>query len=62
LAAAAIVGLKSSGAEIAALIFIIGRAAFAVPYYTGIPLIRVPAFLMGALSILFIAMQSLLLG
>lgn len=54
LAAAAMVGLEGSGAQTAALIFIIGRIAFAVLYYTGISFIRVPAFLMGTLSTLYI--------
>lgn len=55
LAAAAITDLQGTGAQTAALIFIIGRTAFAVLYYTGIPFIRVPAFLMGTLSIFYIA-------
>ena len=54
LATAAIVGLEGSGAQTAALTFIVGRTAFAVLYYTGITFIRVPAFLMGTLSILYI--------
>lgn len=55
LAAAAISGLQFGGAETAALMFVAGRAAFAVLYYTGIPFIRVPAFLLGTLSIFYIA-------
>ena len=55
LAAAAITGLEGSGAQTAALIFVIGRVAFAVLYYSGVPFIRVPAFLMGTLSTLYIA-------
>ncbi len=55
LAAAAITGLQGSGAELAALLFVIGRVAFAGLYYSGIPFIRVPAFGMGTLSILYIA-------
>ena len=61
LAAAAVSGLQSPGVEIAALIFVVGRAAFAVLYYTGITFIRVPAFLMGTLSILYIAYDLLTL-
>lgn len=55
LAAAALSGLDSSSAETAALIFVVGRAAFAVLYYSGITFIRVPAFVMGTVSILYIA-------
>lgn len=55
LAVAAISGLQGSGAELAALLFIIGRAAFAVLYYSGIPFIRVPAFGLATLSIIYIA-------
>lgn len=55
LAVAALVGLESSNAETAALYFIVGRAAFAVLYYSGIPFIRVPAFALGTLSSLYIA-------
>ena len=57
LAAAAITGLQSNGAEIAALLFIVGRATFALLYYTGIPFIRVPAFALGSLSTLYIAFE-----
>lgn len=55
LAAAALTDLESASAQTAALIFIIGRAAFAVLYYSGITFIRVPAFVMGTLSTLYIA-------
>ena len=52
--AAAISGLQGSGAEMAAMLFVAGRAVFALLYYTGISFIRVPAFLVGTLSILYI--------
>lgn len=55
LAAAAVTGLQFSGAETAALLFVVGRAAFAVLYYSGVSFIRVPAFLLGTLSIFYIA-------
>ncbi len=55
LAAAAITGLQFSGGETAAQLFVVGRAAFAVLYYSGISFIRVPAFLLGTLSIFYIA-------
>lgn len=54
LAAGALTGLQGSGPELAALLFIVGRAAFAVLYYTGIPFVRVPAFGMSTLSTLYI--------
>ena len=55
LAAAAISNLQFGGAEMAAMLFVIGRAAFAILYYSGISFIRVPAFVMGTLSIFYIA-------
>lgn len=55
LAAAAISDLQGNGTETAALLFIVGRAAFALLYYSGISIIRVPAFVMGTLSTLYIA-------
>jgi uncharacterized MAPEG superfamily protein len=42
LAAAAISGLQGSGVETAALLFVVGRTAFAVLYYSGVTFIRVP--------------------
>ncbi|PCJ10662.1 MAG: hypothetical protein COB16_01355 [Rhodobacteraceae bacterium] len=62
LAAAAIAGLQGPGVEIAALSFVIGRVAFAVLYYTGITFVRVPAFLMGTLSTLYIAYALVKMG
>lgn len=55
LAAGAISGLQGAGVELAALLIVVGRTAFALLYYSGIPFIRVPAFLMGTLSTLYIA-------
>jgi len=55
LAAGAFAGLQGTGVEIAALLFVVGRTAFAVLYLTGIPFIRVPAFVAGTLSTLYIA-------
>ena len=55
LAAAAITDLQFGGAQTAALLFVVGRAAFAVLYYSGISFIRVPAFVMGTLSAFYIA-------
>ena len=55
LAAAAFSDLESGSAETAALLFIVGRAAFAILYYTGVSFVRVPAFLMSTLSTFYIA-------
>jgi uncharacterized MAPEG superfamily protein len=60
LAAAAFTGLQGAGPEMAALLFVLGRTAFAVLYYTGIRFIRVPAFLMSTLSTLYIAYSVLM--
>lgn len=59
LAAAAITGLQSGSAETAALVFVLGRAAFALLYYSGVHFIRVPAFGVSALSTLYIAYMVL---
>ncbi|MFT4717471.1 MAG: putative MAPEG superfamily protein [Paracoccaceae bacterium] len=53
-AAAAILGLEHSGAETAALIYVIGRALFGILYYTGIPYARLIGFGMGSLSMIYI--------
>ncbi len=62
LAAAALTGLQFGGAELAAMLFVVGRAAFAVLYYTGVPFIRVPAFLLGTLSVFYIAYGLIVSG
>lgn len=59
LAAAAVFGLQGAGVETAALLFVMGRAAFAILYYTGITFIRVPAFLVSTLSIFYIVYSLL---
>ena len=55
LAAAAVLGLQGADVETAALLLIVGRVAFSLLYFTGISFIRVPAFLLGTLSTLYIA-------
>ena len=62
LAAAAVSGLQGDGVELAALLLVVGRAAFALLYYSGVPFIRVPAFLLGTLSTLFIAYSLFISG
>jgi len=54
LAAGALLGVTGSGVETAALLIILGRAAFAALYYTGISFVRVPAFMLASLSSLWI--------
>lgn len=62
LAAAAISGLQSESAEIAALVAVAGRTIFAILYYTGLPFLRVVGFVMGTLSTLFIVYVLLTSG
>lgn len=54
LAAAALTNLDFNGAETAAMLFVIGRAAFAILYYTGISFVRVPAFVLSTFSASYI--------
>lgn len=60
LVAAALTGLQGSGVETAALLIVLGRAAFAVLYYTGIPFVRVPAFVLGTFPTLYIFVMLLM--
>ena len=62
LAAAALVGVHSPQAQTAALIFVLGRLAFAGLYYTGIPFVRVPAFLATNLALAYIVYAVLTSG
>lgn len=54
LGGAALMGVQSSGVQTAALLVVLGRAAFCILYYTGIPFIRILGFLTVSLSLLFI--------
>lgn len=54
LAAGALMGVRGNGVETAALLIILGRAAFALLYYSGIPFARVPAFGLATVSSLWI--------
>ena len=54
LATAAFTGLESSGAQTAAMIYVLGRALYVVLYYTGIPYARLVGFGMGSLSMMYI--------
>jgi len=62
LATAALVGLDSSGAETAALIFVIGRAIYGPLYYMGTAGLRLIGFGMGTLSLLFIMYKLAMSG
>lgn len=54
LGAAALTGLEHSGAQIAALIYVIGRAIYGPLYISGIPGARLIGFGMGSLSMIYI--------
>jgi len=62
LAAAAIMGAEGTGVSLAALLIILGRAGFALSYYTGIPFIRVPFFALTTVSTLYIAFVLLMMN
>jgi uncharacterized MAPEG superfamily protein len=54
LAAAALFEVQDTSAMIAAVVFVVFRALYAALYLTGINFVRVPAFVGGNLSLLFI--------
>ena len=54
LAAAALTGLESGGAETAALIYVLGRVIYAPLYYLGFAGLRLIGFGMGSLSMIYI--------
>lgn len=62
LVAAELAGLEGPDIEMAALVFVVGRAAFALLYYSGITFARVPAFLASTLSTLYIAYSLFVSG
>lgn len=62
LVAAIVLGLESSSGEIAALLLVLGRAIFAVLYYSGVPFARLFGFGMATFSTLFIAYLLLMSG
>lgn len=55
LAAVHFAGLSGTGVETAAALIVVGRAAYALLYYTGVPFIRIPAFSLSSLSTLYLA-------
>lgn len=58
LAGAAILGLSGTGVAIASLLIILGRVAFAVLYFTGLPFLRVLGFSTTSLSTFYLAAVS----
>lgn len=60
LVGAHLAGLSGAYVELAALLIIAGRAAYALLYYTGIPFIRIPAFSLASLSTLYLAVSVVL--
>ena len=55
LGVAAITGLEHNGAQTAALLIVIGRAAFGPLYYTGVPFLRIPAWALAFFSTVYLA-------
>lgn len=54
LAAAALLGVQSPAAMTTALVIVLGRLGFVLTYYTGIPFLRVPFFVMGSFGSLYL--------
>lgn len=50
LVGAQLAGLHGENVALAGMLIVFGRAAYAVLYYSGVPFIRVPAFILGTLS------------
>ena len=55
-------GAEGAGISLAATLIILGRLGFALSYYTGIPFIRVPFFLVANVSALYILVVLLMSG
>lgn len=53
--AAAILGLDGPAAQTTSTVIVVGRAAFVLLYYTGIPFIRIFGFMAGSFGSLFMA-------
>ena len=60
LGAGIFLGLDGQGVQIAALLIVLGRAAFLPLYWTGVPFIRVPAFAVAILGSVYILVVALL--
>lgn len=62
LAAAHLAGLHGNGVELSALLMVLGRAAYVPLYYSGLPFVRVPAFVLGTLPSMYLAVLVLSAG
>lgn len=60
LVAVQLLGLTGDNISFLLLLIVLGRAAFAILYYTGIPFIRVPAFVCGTFPSLYLAVTILM--
>lgn len=60
LVAAQFLSLTDSTTSTLLLLIVLGRAAFAILYYTGIPFVRVPAFVCGTMPSLYLAVVMLM--
>lgn len=56
LVGAALLGADLPGLQAAAAVIVIGRIGYAAMYYTGLPFLRVPFFVMGTLGSLYLGM------
>lgn len=59
LVGSSLLGVTGEGPALAAAVIVLGRAAFVVLYYTGIPFIRILGFSCGSLGSLYLAIQCL---
>jgi uncharacterized MAPEG superfamily protein len=60
LVAGALLGGQTPAQATAALLIVVGRASFALLYYTGVPFIRVPAFVLASFPSLFLFVTLLM--
>jgi uncharacterized MAPEG superfamily protein len=62
LVAASVAGLSGNGVQTAALLIVLGRVLFPVLYLSGVPFIRVLAFVLATLSSLYLGIMVLSSG
>ena len=60
LVAGAVLGGQTEGQALAALLIVVGRVAYAVLYYSGVPFIRVPAFGLAVAAALYLSITLLM--
>ena len=58
----ALSGIQTPGLQTAALVIVLGRAIFAVLYYSGLPLARVFGFVMGSFGSLYVILTILFIS